>query len=163
MKICIESPLQFSVCLTKLEKPFLSFVGEKCCNTTILDPQQLKTVGVGLTFQPFVGATFTSFVGPTIFVSQQMKTVGVGGNYAPFVVALLLFLQILALKSVGGTFSLLLDLQFRSLTFLYFVVPTVLGPEIVGPSKGEKSPQLSWGPKIVGTTKYRKVAPTVLS
>ena len=93
------------------EKPFFPFVGEKCCNTTILHPQQLKTVGVGLTFQPFVGATFTSFVGPTIFVSQQMKTVGVGGNYAPFVVALLLFLQILALKSVGGTFSLLLDQQ----------------------------------------------------
>ena len=49
---------------------FFTFVGEKCCNTTILDPLQLKTVGVGLTFQPFVGATLTSFVGPTIFVSQ---------------------------------------------------------------------------------------------
>ncbi len=73
------------------EKPFFPFVGEKCCNTTILDPQQLKTVDVGLTFQPFDGATFTSFVGPTIFVSQQMKTVGVGGNYAPFVVALLTY------------------------------------------------------------------------
>ncbi len=72
----------------------------------------MTTVDVGLTFQPFVGATFTSFVGPTIFVSQQMKTVGVGGNYAPFVEALLLFLHILALKSVGGTFSLLLDQQF---------------------------------------------------
>ncbi len=47
------------------EKPFFTFVGGKCCNTTISDPQQLKTVGVGLTFQPFVGATFTSFVGPT--------------------------------------------------------------------------------------------------
>ncbi len=47
------------------EKPFFPFVGEKCCNTTILDPQQLKTVstvGVGLTFQPFVGATFTSLL-----------------------------------------------------------------------------------------------------
>ncbi len=84
----------------------------------------MKTVGVGLTFQPFVGATFTYFVGPTIFVPQQMKTVGVGGNNAPFVVALLLFLQILALKSVGGTFSLLLDHQFWSLTFLYFVSTT---------------------------------------
>ena len=38
-----------------LEKPHFSFVGEKCCNTTILDP---KTVGVSLTFQSFVGATF---------------------------------------------------------------------------------------------------------
>ncbi len=103
-----------------MEKPFFSFVGEKCCNTTILYPQKFKNVGVG--------PNFHSFVGPTVFVSQQMKTVGVGGNYAPFVVALLLFLQILALKSVGGTFSLLLDQQFQSLTFLYFVVPTVLGP-----------------------------------
>ncbi len=59
---------------THFEKPFFPLVGEKCCNTTILHPQQLKTVGVGLTFQPFVGATFTSFVGPTIFVSH--KTVG---------------------------------------------------------------------------------------
>ncbi len=56
-----------------LEKPFFCFVGEKCCDTTILDPQQLKTVGVGLTFQPFVGATFTSFVGPTIFVNKREK------------------------------------------------------------------------------------------
>ncbi len=64
----------------------------------------MKTVGVGLTFQPFVGATFTYFVGPTIFASQQMKTVGVGGNYAPFVAALLLFLQISAPKSVLGIF-----------------------------------------------------------
>ena len=82
------------------EKPFFSFVGEKCCNTTILDPQQLKTVGVGLTFQSFVGDTFISFIGPTIFVSQQMKSVGVGGNHTPFVVASLLFLQIFAMKSV---------------------------------------------------------------
>ncbi len=79
---------------------FFTFVGEKCCNTTTLDPQQLKTVGVGLTFQPFVGATFPSFVGPTIFVSQQMKTVGVGGNYAPFVVALF---TVGEPKSVGPT------------------------------------------------------------
>ena len=78
-----------------------SFVGEKCCNTTILDPQQFKSVGVGQTFHSFVRATLTSFVGPTVFASQQMKTVGVGGNYPPFVVACLLFLQILALKSVG--------------------------------------------------------------
>ncbi len=63
-----------------------------------------------------------------------MKTVGVGGNNAPFVVALLLFLQIVALKSVGGTFSLLLDKQFQSLTFLYFVGPTVLSPWTVGES-----------------------------
>ena len=59
-----------------IEKPFFSFVGEKCCNTTILDPQQSKTAGVGLTFQSFVGATFISFVGPTDFVSQQMKSLG---------------------------------------------------------------------------------------
>ncbi len=42
-------------------------------NTTNLDPQQLKTVGVGLTFQSFIGATFISFVGHTVFVSQQMN------------------------------------------------------------------------------------------
>ena len=47
------------------EKPFFIFVGEKYCKTTILDPKQLKTVGVGLTFQPFVGTTFTSFVEPS--------------------------------------------------------------------------------------------------
>ena len=41
----------------------------------------MKTVGVGLTFHSFVGATFTYFVGPTVFGSQQIKTVGVGGNY----------------------------------------------------------------------------------
>ena len=68
---------------------------------------------------------FTSFVGLTVFVSQQMKTVGVWSNYAPFLVALLLFLQILALKSVGGTFSLLLDQQFQYLTYRK-VAPTVL-------------------------------------
>ncbi len=34
-----------------------SFVGDQCCNTTILDPQQLKSVGVGQTFHSFVGAT----------------------------------------------------------------------------------------------------------
>ena len=101
----------------KNERPFFSFVGEKCCNKTILDPQQFKSVGVGQTFHSFVGATFTSFVGPTVFVSQQMKTVGVGGNYAPFVVAFLLFLHIFALKSVGGTFFFLLDKQFQSLTY----------------------------------------------
>ncbi len=56
-----------------MEKPFFSFDGEKCCNTTILDPQQLETVDVGLTFQSFVGATFISFVGPTVLVSQHMK------------------------------------------------------------------------------------------
>ncbi len=68
------------------------FCWKKCCNTTILDPLQFRSVGVGLTFHSFVGATFTSFVGLTVFVSHQMTTVGVGGNYAPFVVALLLFL-----------------------------------------------------------------------
>ena len=52
-----------------------SFVGEKYCNTTILDPQQLKTVCVGLTFQSLIGATFIYFVGPTVFVSQQIKSV----------------------------------------------------------------------------------------
>ena len=160
-----------------IEKPFFTFVGEKCSNTTILDPQQLKIVAVGLTFWPFVGVTFTSFVGPTLFVSQQMKTVGVGGNYAPFVIALLLFLEIFALKSVGGTLSLLLDQQFQSLTSLYFVGPTVLSPpRLLGillpfwwtynfwPWRLLEllSPQQSWGPKTVGTTKYRKVAPTVL-
>ncbi len=72
----------------------------------------MKTFGVGLTFQPFVGTTFISFVEPTDFVSQQMKSVGVGGNYTSFVVALLLFLQILAPKGVGGHFSLLLDQKF---------------------------------------------------
>ena len=72
------------------ERSPFSLVGEKCCNTIILDPQQFKIVAVGQTFRSFVGTTFTSFVGPTAFVSQQMKTVGVGGNYAIFVVALLL-------------------------------------------------------------------------
>ncbi len=58
----------------KCEKPFFTFVGEKCCNTTIFDPQQLKTVGVGLTFQPFVGATFTKSVGPTKFPQQKRES-----------------------------------------------------------------------------------------
>ncbi len=49
---------------------------------------------------------------------------------------LLLFLQILALKSVGGTFSTLLDQQFQSLTFLYFVVPTKVMK--VAPTKESK-------------------------
>ncbi len=92
----------------------LHFVGEKCC---IYNNFGLPT---GLTFHSFVGATFISFVGPTIFVSQQIKTVGVGGtkcNCASFVVALLLFLHISAPKSVGGTFSLLLDQQFYSATY----------------------------------------------
>ena len=56
-----------------MEKPFFSFVGEKCCNTTILDPQQFKTVGVGMTFQSFVGVTLIPFVGHTVSGSQQMK------------------------------------------------------------------------------------------
>ena len=64
--------LRFIVNNIKREALF-TFVGEKCCSTT---------VGVGLTFQPFVGATFISLVGPTIFVSQQMKTV-VGPNSFP--------------------------------------------------------------------------------
>ena len=47
--------------------PFSLLLGKSVsCNTTILDPQQLKTVVVGLTFQPFVGATFTSFRFATI-------------------------------------------------------------------------------------------------
>ncbi len=62
----------------------------------------MKTVGVCLTFHSFVGATFISFVGPTVFVSQQTKSVGVRGNYTSFVVAFLLFLQILAPKVLGG-------------------------------------------------------------
>ncbi len=82
-------------------------------------------VGVGLTFQPFVGATLTSFVGPTIFVSQQMKTVGVGGNYAPYVVALLLLLQILALKKSPQ--------QFHGSNMP--TVFTVGEPKSVGPTK----------------------------
>ena len=118
-----------------MEKPFFSFVGEKCCNTTILYPQKFKNVGVG--------PTFHSFVGPTVFVSQQMKTVGVGGNYAQL--ALLLFLQILALKSVGGTFSLLLDQQFQSSTYktVLFrkVAPTVLRARNCRSNKREKSSQ----------------------
>ncbi len=81
----------------------------------------MKTVGVGLTFQSFVGVTLITFVGPTVFGSQQMKTVGVGGNYAHFVAALLLFLQILAPKSVGGTFSFCWSNEKRK------VSPTVIG------------------------------------
>ncbi len=66
-----------SIAVWKREAIF-SFVGEKYCNTTILDIQQLKTVGVGLTFQSFVEATLISFVGPRVFVvghtsSQQMN------------------------------------------------------------------------------------------
>ncbi len=44
--------------------------------------QQLETVVIGLTFGPRVGATFSSFIGPTASVSQQMKAVCVGANYA---------------------------------------------------------------------------------
>ncbi len=54
-----------------------------------------------------------------------MNTVGVGSNYAPFVVALLLFLQILALKSVLCSFC--------------WTTGKSSEPEIVGPTKGEKS------------------------
>ncbi len=110
--------------MKKMEKPFFTFIGEKCCNTTILDPQQFKSVGVGQTFHSL--SHFHIFCWTYSFFSdEQMKTVGV----APFLVALLLFLQILALKSVGGTFSLLLDQQFQSLTFLYFFGPTVSSPQ----------------------------------
>ncbi len=76
-----------------LGEALFSLVGEKCCNTTMLDPQQL-------TFQPFVGATFISFVGPTVFVSQQLKTVEIGGNYVSFVVPFLLFLYRFWLRKV---------------------------------------------------------------
>ncbi len=57
-----------------IEKPCLSFVEEKCCNTTILDPKQFKSVCVGLTFHSFVGSTFTSFVGPTKFPQQKRES-----------------------------------------------------------------------------------------
>ncbi len=76
------------------EKPFFLLLGKSV----------VIQHGAGLTFAPFVGATFISFVEHSDFVSQQMKSVGVGGNYTSFVVAPLLFLKLLAAKSVGGTF-----------------------------------------------------------
>ncbi len=51
-----------------------SFVGENCCNTTVFDNQQFKSVGVGLIFHSFVGVTFTSFVGPTVFNPEANHT-----------------------------------------------------------------------------------------
>ncbi len=63
-----RSPFFFCLrCLWLSEKLF--FLLLQYNTWTILDPKQLKTVGVGLNFH--------SFVGPTVFGSQQMKIVGV--------------------------------------------------------------------------------------
>ena len=101
---------------------FISYVS----NTATLYPsQQLEIFVVGLTFDSLVGATFSSFVWPTVFVSQHLKTVGVGGNYATFIVLhMYCYCSFVVpsdfgskLKSVGGTFS-------------FLVLPTISVPNL---------------------------------
>ncbi len=70
---------------THKEKPFFTFVGEKCCNTTILDPQHLKTVGVGLTFQPFVGMVGATFKREKVTPTPTVLTVAVPKMLGPTV------------------------------------------------------------------------------
>ena len=97
------------------------------------ETSKLKTVGVSMTFQSFVGATFISFAGPTVFVYQQRKSLICWSSFVaptyfgfekcwryffPFVGPTILVpdLQNWALQSDVHTFYHLLDLQFKSST-----------------------------------------------
>ena len=94
------------------------------------------------TFDSFVGATFLTFVGPTVLGPYYCW-----GDFSPF---------------VGPTISGSQDCwsYFPVFCCSYsncFRPPRTVGVTFVGPTKGKKSPQRSWRDKTVGPTKYRKV------